>query len=454
MKLANAFKIGMIMVAMFTVGVMRGQTVSSDSILNLDLRQALEIALSESPIVKIADSEIQKQEYAKKGVLANLMPQLDFSFNYNRTIKKQVMYLGSMGGEQTDGPKKGIPVGLNNSWSTGFQANLPIISAPLWKQLSISADEVELAIEKSRSSKLTLTKNVKQAFYSVLLAEDSYSVFKETYDNAVDNYNDIKQKFDQGLVSEYDLIRADVSVKNIEPNMYDAQNSIILSKWRLKALIGIDLDMNINCVGALKEYEDKLYAEYMSVDTTMLAGNSTLRQLDVQSRQLKKSNQMAKAAYYPSLNLGLSYRWNAMNDDFKFKNYTWDPYSVLSVSLNIPIFSGGKRYSSVKQSKVQMQQLELSRIDTERGLMVTVRQSMDKMKTSIKQFSAASEGEKQARKGYDIAVKRYDTGAGTILEINDSRLALTQSQLNKSQAVYGFLVAQADLDETLGNDNK
>lgn len=425
---------------------------SSDSTVYLNLDKALEIALDSSPIVKVADKEITKQEYSKKGVLANLFPTLDFSANYNRTIKKQVMYMGGSMPGMEGGGDTGFEVGRSNTWSAGFAASMPIVSATLWQQLSVSSDAVELAVEQSRSSKLSMVSQVKQAYYGVLLANDSYTVFKETYDNAMENYVDIKRKYDQGLASEYDLIRADVSVKNAEPNMYDAQNSIVLAKWRLKALMGVDLDMLIECEGNLMDYVDSLYADYMSVDTTMIAGNSSLRQLDIQHSQLVKSKKIAQAAYYPSLNLSFSHQWMAMSDNFKFGDYRWNPYTTLGVSLNIPIFSGGSRYSNVKQSKIQLEQLELNRIDTERNLMVAVRQYVDQMKTSIKQYQASSDGVSQAKKGYDIAVKRYDTGAGTLLEINDSQLALTVSQNNRNQAIYSFLVAKASLDETLGTD--
>lgn len=425
---------------------------SSDSTVYLNLDKAIEIALDSSPVVKVADKEITKQEYSKKGVLANLFPTLDFSANYNRTIKKQVMYMGGSMPGMEGGADAGFEVGRSNTWSAGFAASMPIVSATLWQQLSVSSDAVELAVEQSRSSKLSMVSQVKQAYYGVLLANDSYTVFKETYDNAMENYVDIKRKYDQGLASEYDLIRADVSVKNAEPNMYDAQNSIVLAKWRLKALMGVDLDMLIECEGNLMDYVDSLYADYMSVDTTMIAGNSSLRQLDIQHSQLVKSKKIAQAAYYPSLNLSFSHQWMAMSDNFKFGDYRWNPYTTLGVSLNIPIFSGGGRYSNVKQSKIQLEQLELNRIDTERNLMVAVRQYVDQMKTSIKQYQASSDGVSQAKKGYDIAVKRYDTGAGTLLEINDSQLALTVSQNNRNQAIYSFLVAKASLDETLGTD--
>lgn len=428
----------------------------------LTLDDAVRIALSDNPTVKVADSEITKQEHAKKGTLASLMPTLDFSAGYSRTLKKQVMYMGGdMGGfggggeegsEAASALSDGIEVGMDNTWSAGFSLALPLVNAQLWKQLSISADDVELAVEKSRQSRISMVSQVRQAYYAVMLAEASRDALKENYDNAKKKYDDINQKYQQGLSSEYDLIRADVAVKNVEPSLFDAENSIVLAKWRLKALIGVDLEMDIDCQGALDDYTDRLYDDYMKVDTTVIAQNSSLRQIDLQQRQLLKSRDIAKAAYYPTLNLQFAYQWNAMANDFRFKDYRWNPYSTLGLSLNIPIFSGGRRYSTLKQTKIQMDQLALTRLDTERNLMVGARQSVDKMRTGIRQYESACKSVEQARKGYDIAVKRYDTGAGTLLEVNDSQLALTQSQLNRSQAIYSYLVAQAQLDETLGAD--
>ena len=235
-------------------------SIQAQDTLRIDLAQALEIALSENPTIKVANQEIEKKRYAHKGTLASLFPQINYSADYSRTLKKQVMYMdfdmgdmGGMGGEATEGISqadmdKGFEVGRSNNWSTGINASMPLINASLWKSLRISATDVELAVEQARSSKLSMINQVKKGFYAVLLAHDSYVVFKQSYDNAMENYLDIKRKYEQGTVAEYDLIRADVTVKNTEPNLLQAENALVLAKWQLKALLGMDLEMPIDCV--------------------------------------------------------------------------------------------------------------------------------------------------------------------------------------------------------------
>lgn len=446
---------------LFSLTIIGGglQQSKAQDTLRLNLDKALQIALVESPTIKIANQEIQKKKYAKKGALAPLFPQLNFSADYNRTLRKQVMYMdgfdmGSMGGTVPDGTEipdmsKGIEVGRDNNWSTGFNWSMPLVNASLWKSLSISAIDVELAVEQARSSKIDMNMQIKKAYYAVLLASDSYHVFKESYDNAMENYLDIKKKFGQGSVAEYDLIRADVTVKNNEPNMLQAANALVLATWKLKALMGVDLELPVVCEGALTDYESQLYADFMTTDTS-LAKNTDLAQLDLQNRQLHKTLQMQSFDFLPTLSFSGLYQWSSMNNDFRFKNYQWNPYSMIGLTLSVPIFSGGSKFYKTKQTRTSIVQLALQKDDLERNLKLSIKQSIDNMNTCVKRFAASQQGVEQAIRGYKISQKRFETGAGTLLELNDSELALTQARLNFNQAIYDYIVAKADLEKTVG----
>lgn len=407
--------------------------------LKLTLKEALDIALSDNLSVKVADMEVKRTGYAKKGTYAALFPQIDFSANYQGAIKKQVMVMG----------EQSFEIGKDHTWSTGFSLGMPLVSATLWKSIQITAIDVELAVEKARSSRQDLIDQVQQTFYTTLLAKDSYIVYKENYENALADYNDVKEKYENGRVAKYDLIRADVALQNAKPSMYDAKNNIELCLWKLKALLGVDLDMNIACVGSLADYSDQMKEVALNSEVS-LTENSTMKQLELQDEMLHKTYQMQLAKYYPSLNLSLSYQWIAMEDNLKLKDYTWNPYSVAGLSLTIPIFSGGQRFHSVKQTKVQREQLQLQKENTARELEVAVRQSLSSMDTYVKQFEAAEKNIEGAETGYDIAQKRYDVGSGTLLELQDSQLALLQARLNLNQSVYNYLVAKSSLDKILG----
>ena len=183
-----------------------------------------------------------------------------------------------------------------------------------------------------------------------------------------------------------------------------------------------------------------------------LDNNTTMRQLAIQAEQLAKTVKAKQFAYLPTLGVSFNYSMNAMTNDFDFSEYRWTPYSSVGFSLSIPIFSGGKRYNDVRQAKVQKTELELQRIDTERKLKISIRQSLTTMETSMKSWYAADEAVQMAQKAYDISAKSYNVGKSTLTDLNDAQLALTQAQLSRSQAVYNYLVAKTGLEQTLGYD--
>ncbi len=444
---------------------------TSDTPVVITLEQALQIALSENVSVKVADREIQRTTYAKKGTYASLFPQIDVSGTYQRTIKKQVMYMdfdmdpaggtsgeggsssgGTEGGFTMPDTSEGLEVGRWNTWAAGLNASMPLVNTQLWKSLKISGLEVELAIEKARSSRLDMVTQVKQAFYATLFAKEAFQVYKDVYENAVSNFKETEKKFRVQKATEYDLTRARTNVANAVPDVYNAESTVILSLWQLKAVMGVDLDMNVDVAGELDDYSHQLFYDASQADSLSLENNTTMRQLAIQAEQLAHTVKMQKYAYVPTLSAAFSFSINAMTNDFKFSQYQWTPYSYVGVSLAIPIFSGGKRYNDVRQARTQAAQLKLQTMDTERNLKISIRQSLVTMETNIKTYNAAREAVASARKGYSIAEKTYQVGKNTLLELNDAQLALTQAELSASQAIYNFLTAKARLEQTLGQD--
>ena len=439
----------------------------------ITLEQALEIALSENVAVKVADMEIQRTEYAKKGSYASLFPQIDASGMYQRTIKKQVMYMdfdmssimggmggagGSSSGEESAGSSSssssggGLEVGRWNTWSAGLSASMPLANAQLWKSLEISGLDVELAVEKARSSRLDMVTQVKNAYFGILMAKEAFNVYKEVYENALKNFEETQKKFASQKASEMDVLRAKTSVANAIPNVYNAESSVILSLWQLKAVLGVDLEMNLDVAGCLEDYSKQMFYDIHQHDSVSLDRNTTMKQLAIQAEQLAANVKIQQYANIPSLALAFNFSMNAMTNDFNFSEYQWTPYAYVGFSLNIPIFAGGKRYQQIRQAKNQYEQVKLQTVNTERQLKISIRQSLNTMETNMKSYYAAKDAVAAAQKGYDITAMAYEVGRSTLVELNDSQLALTQARLAESQAIYNFVTAKAQLEQTLGQD--
>ena len=473
-----------------------GAPAAEDSTLVLSLDDALKIALSENISVKVADLEVTRVQYAKKGTYASLFPQINGSGSFQHTIKKQVMYMGGGSGSgsgsgggmasmftsaldpynyyigeflkkhpdiapyvappaddtETSSGSGGIEVGRANTLSAGINASMPLVNLQLWESLSLSGDQVELAVEQARESRLGMVTSVKQAYFAVLMAKASYDVYNAVYENAVENYKLTEMRYNAQKASELDFTRAKSTLAAAIPNLYNAENAIEISLWQLKAVIGLDLDRPIDVVGTLDDYSSEMFRQITEGGEASLEKNSQLRQLELQASQLARQIRMQQYAALPSLSLTFAYNYNAMSEDYDFKNYQWTPYSYIGVSLSIPIFAGGQRYNAIKQAKVQAQELDYQKINAERQTRIAIRQSLSTMDTSLKTYDAAKDALESAEKAFDIALKSYEVGRTTFTDLNNTELTLTQTRLQVYQAVYNFVLAKAGLEQTLGYD--
>ena len=313
-----------------------------------------------------------------------------------------------------------------------------------------SSSDIELAVEKSRASELDLINQVTKAYYQLMLAQDSYEVLQGSYKLAEDNFNVVNAKYQQGAVSEFDKISAEVQMRSIKPNVISAANAVTLAKLQLKVLMGITADVDIKTDDNLTNYESMLFANQLKEEDMSLENNTTMKQFELNMKLLEKNVKSLKTNFMPTLSMSFSYQYQSLyNPNINFFDYTWSNSSSLMFNLSIPLYRASN-FTKVKSARIQMRQLDWNRIDTERKLNMQVVSYRNNMTASSEQVVSNKENVMQAEKAVQIAGKRYEVGKGTVLELNSSQVSLTQAQLTYNQSIYDYLVAKADLDQVLG----
>ncbi|MDR3253322.1 MAG: TolC family protein [Tannerella sp.] len=427
-------------------GLMSATAQDKPDKVRINLQQAIDIALSENPVVKVAGQEIELKKAVMEEAKAGLLPTAELNGSYSRTLKKQTMVM-SFGGQETT-----IQIGTDNNYNGAMVVSLPIFAPALYRSINLSVTDIELAVEKSRASRLDMVNQVTKAYYQALMAQDSYEVLLKSLAQAEANFNVINERYKLGGVSEYDKIRADVQVRSLKPTVVSARNGVNLSKLQLKVLMGLDdKETELEIEGNLKDYEHEMSERRQSAGDLSLANNSDLLQLDLNADLLRKSLSLHKAAFLPTLGAQYNYTFTSMNNNFEITHYQWFPSSSVALSLSIPLFKAGN-FKKLKQTHIQMNQLRDTRENAENMLYMQMSSYLDNMSASSEQLASNKESVQQAEKGRLIAQKRYEVGKGTILELNDSEVALMQAQLTYNQSIYDYITARADLDKITGKN--
>lgn len=435
----------------------------------LTLDQCIEIALGTNPTIVIADLEIERMDYSKRDVVAQLLPTIAFAGNYSRTLAKQVAYmdfdmsaLGGLGGaagddsqtsEAADSGKKqqsdGIKMGRDNSWQLGFSAGMPLIAPQLWASLKLSDSQIAQSVEQARASRLNLINQVSNAYYQLLLAHDSKKVIQESYDMAALTYKIYSEQYALGAASEYDVLRTSVAMKNVEPELLQADIAVRRAQLQLKILMGLPGEIDFNVAGQLADYEGTMYEETLAINPDYNR-NTTLVMNTLQQEALSRTLTVNKMAWLPTLALSFSYNWTSSSNGSAFTGLKWNPYSLVGLTLNVPIFQGGSRYNKIKQTRLQLTQMELTREDLERNVAMQVDLAVDNIQLNVKQIASNSENVRQAERAHTIMEESFKIGAASYLDLRDAELALTRTRLTYYQSIYNYLVARADLDLLLG----
>ena len=422
-----------------------------DSVLNLDLATALKIAHDNNPTIKIAELEIQRVDYSKKEALGNLLPSLSASGQYTNNIMKSVMFMPESFSQMMGGQKY-MEIGYKNSYTGSISAGLPLVNFSLWEQIKSKQCEIDLILEQARASKIDMTKQVKDAYFAVLLAKNSLKVLERSINNAKETLKSTEAGFEQGVVSEYDLIRAKVQVNNLNPSYNAAKNGLELAVLQLKMILSLPQEQEIVFLENLEDFSDRIVSVTDAESERAVNNNSELRQLDLNIMSLQHNLKMVNSQHLPSLSAFGQYTYQTQAEDFRFSEYNWVGSAAVGLQLSIPIFNGRTVVNKAKQLKISLQELQLQKQYASDGIDLQIQSAINNMKAAQEQLSVNKDAISQAERGYEIAKVRYQTGSGTILELNDSELSMTQANLNYQQSLYDFLTAQTNLEKVLGRE--
>ncbi|MDR2886275.1 MAG: TolC family protein [Rikenellaceae bacterium] len=464
-------------------------TAAAEQTIEIDLPQALRIALSENPTIKIADLEIERQDYVKKETWGNLLPQLSGTAGYQNAIVKSEI-------------SKGLSFSPTHTLNFGADLTLPLIVPGVYQTLKLNNEQMRAAVESARASRIDMSNEVKKAFFNILRINQEIGVLKASRENVQQTVDQIRVSNRAGLASEYDLLTAEVQLSNLEPTILQAEKGLGIAEQYLKMLMGMPLEQQVKFTGDLMLLE-QTYAAQRSLYDADLTNNSDLRSLDIQQDLLVRQLKVLRTQRMPTLGATLSGSfqghdpinfdmaamsggatgWQAngtyigqpygmwtpnasspMGGDWAFaapaaasttpvnNAFTWQHPLTLSFGLSVPIFAGFTNSNREKQLKNNIRQLSMQRDYAEKQIEVSASTSISNIYTARERMAATQKTVDQARKAYDISNVRYRAGAGTILELNSAELQLTQSQLNHSQAIYDLLSAQADYEKVIGNE--
>jgi outer membrane protein TolC len=419
-------------------------TPTSHGQVTLSLRNAIERGLENNEQYRSVLAEEERARQRIKEARAGIFPEINFDASQTYSPELPVtplMFTSTSTGEVDNFI---LQIGTRHSTSWGFS-----IEQSLWQggrvfaAWSAARNYRSLTDASSRQAAYDLQAQVAQAFFGAWLARRLVDVAEQTLSLAEENFAVVDRKYQQGLVSEYDHLRAKVRVANLRPSVIDARNQRDLADSRLRKLIGVTPEVSLELVESEPDS-----AAWENLDLSELVTRAQAQRQDLAASEyevniLKDNVRAAKADYWPTLKLRGSINWQIQTDDFGIpydeRTRSWQGM----LTLSYPLFDGFRRSGTVGVAKVDLSQARLRRQDLEKSVLLEVEQARNNFIEATERLDAQEETVGQAQRGLEIANVRYDSGVGTQLEVLDAQLELTTARINAQTARHDRLVARA-----------
>ena len=410
----------------------------------LTVDEAIAMALRQNPFHLASQEKVIQARSQVRQAVSGFLPTVSAQGTDTLDEKLFVLEFPSLiPGE----PPQRISIDFTKDYQMALGFSLPLFAGGRltagYKQATYGLQASREAVRLSEQETIFETK---RAFYGYLLAKEFSAVADEGLALAEKFRDNVKNLFEVGMASKFDLLRSEVQVANLKPQAIRARNSIEVAALGLKTILGIALDTPIEVRGELAP--EPLDAAAEGVIAEALAQRPELRQLDYQRRMAGEMLKIARGSLLPTLAIGGAY--NFWSDALKFRKGSWQNYYTINLSLSLPIFDGFESRARIGQSKAAIRELDLTRRGLSDAIAFEVRQAVLNNTQARETLMSQEKNVEQAREAVRIAELNYAEGLATNLDVSTAQVALSQARTNYSQALYDCVISQAQLEKAVG----
>jgi len=431
------------------------------------LDDAIGQALRNNKSITISQMDVKKAGATVNEAFGYALPKLDLSGNFSHFIKKPLMPFPDFEALLTNATysilfdegviprddSKYLPMetklqsfALTNAYTTDLTLTQTLFSSAVFEGIGASKIYYNLSQAELDNTVSKTVLDVQRAFYGVLLSKAVLEIARASFQNSQDNFNNVVALYNQGMVSEFDKLQAEVQVENMRPYVLQLENTLINTKNRLKILLGEKQEQDVDV------FAEIVYEPIENINEEAFIDEALQNNFDIKSLGLKKQVdeafiQLDVAEYWPNLAAFGNYAYSGSSDQWNFQNYS---SFTVGLSFQMNLWQGNRTKNAVQQSTITYEQTAQQELLLQDAVKADVKEKINELRRVQSLVEVQRGTVKLAERAYQIANVRYKEGAGSQLEIQDTDIALRNAKLNLTQSVHSYIITKFELERLLG----
>lgn len=395
--------------------------------------------------LKLAVQELELAKVNKKEALSTALPKFQLNATYNRNLKDNFLFIDFPDFETGEMTNQKFKINYKNEFGMSAVLNQTLFSFKVGTALRAAREYKILTDFVYDATHKTILKFAKKGFYQVLLLKKVWEVSRASEENAHENYLIMKKKFDNGQVSEFNLLQAEVRWQNLVPGTTGAKRNYELALNSLKNLAGIPVEETIGLEGDFDRIPPMPTLVPMeSVLERRPDFNALLWEEKLRETGIKAEN----GDRYPSLALNLIYNFSSLSDNFKLERQ--NKSYIVGLNLSVPLYTGGYREAQVQRAKIELEKTRIKIEKEKETIYNDIQNILLRLDEARKRVESAEKSLATAKKAFNIAEITAANGLATQLELKDARVFYDQAALNLYASQYDYLDAYFDWQQAAG----
>lgn len=429
--------------------------VSAQDTVSFSLDQAIEYALEHNRNLKNAQRDIEAAKRQKWETTATGLPQIDAAVDYQNFIKQQVSLIpselvGGNAGEFTEiifGAKQNVNAAVtlrqllfDGSYLVGLQ------SAKVFLEISKNAKE---------KTDLEVRKAVINAYGNMLLAQETVVILEKNKIVLQKNLNDIQKIFENGFEEEESVEQLQITLSGINSALNNANRLKVIAKNLFNLTIGIDISAETKLTDNLENLAlNNISLEL--VNATEDVNNNIDYKIAFNDKVSKDLLlKLEKSRALPTLNAFVNGGYIGFSNNFSFleKAQQWSGFSLVGISLNVPIFSSLGRSAATQRAKINVEKSNEDLIQIEQELQLEIATSKSNYQFSIEDFELKKQSLNLAERIERKNEIKFFEGIATSFEFRQAQTQLYSAQQDYLQAMLDVITKKAELETILNIPN-
>jgi outer membrane protein TolC len=343
-----------------------------------------------------------------------------------------------------------LQFGLDYSNSVGISVSQLIFDGSYIVGLQAAKTYKSMSISNQIKTEIELNEGVKQAYFTVLIAEENTAVLTKSKKAVDEILSETSALYNEGMVDEESVDQLTLSVSELRTAVGIAKGQIRFARKLLKLQMGMDISKEIILTEGLAvfigEVQTKTEEQPFNVENHV---DYNLIETNMRLQKLKLRNE--KYSFLPSISMFLNHEQQNMNTKFDaFNGGTWYPMTVVGAQLTFPILTSGSRLSKVSQAKIEYEKAVISAKEVEQGLLYQTQVAQSNYETNYETYLNQKENMALAKKIYDKTVLKYKEGVSSSLNLSQTQNQFLTSEGKYIKSLLDLLTSKSALQKSYG----